>query len=1069
MSLSPRSFVSSTLRRPVTVFMVFCTTLLIGLIASREMPLELLPSGFVNTSVSISIPVPDANPNEVEEQVTRPTVETLRQISGVDEITTSSSKNRARINISFGRSRDPDEAFAEVRDLMEIAKLSWPEEVQEYFTFRFNLDTDLPIFSFGIMIDEYDDDTTFLVDEKVIKEIEAIDGVARVQVWGLVDDTVRIWIDRDRARARGISIYEVAQQLSQDNVDVAGGRIRDGGRDFYLRSRGRFESLDELRDYPIRPGLTLSDVAEVGTALSLRNFVFRLNDKRALWLNVNKEATANTVELSERIKAKLNGKIMRDPRLAEKGWEWFTPELRNVGFVVTNALETLVSSASIGALLAVLPLLFFLRRLRPTIIITLAIPASLLITLGTIYFTGGTMNILSMLGITIAVGMLVDNSIVVVENIFRHRRLGSSSWRAALQGTSEVALAITLATLTTVAAFVPLIFMNKNAEASFFTKGIGLPVCYAVLASLFVALFFIPLTTVLLGRLSGGSRRESLRSRETDEAAAPNLVRRVASVLVWPLDRLYDFIVGTIGRGLELALRFRFLAIVFGVLLPIAVTVPLFGKMGKSGFGDESGGHLSVNVDLESNFTLKDSDAVFKQITQSLETVREEVGIDYTFHGFSRTGGFYNIGMLDKGADHAKSATKVVREAMPEIPGVNIQVGIERQNDERTALKVRIWGEDVDTLERIGEDLRQRIEKVEEVESVKANVEAISDEIVVEPDRERMQTLGVDPRAFFGSIQYGIRGQRLPDFQADERKIPMIIEYDDRAAPSAVDLLGTEVWSRRGTMLPMSSLAKVSYRKGYGTIRKVNGKSSVELKIDTNTDDREGLSARLRETLSAYDMPDGYSMSNESSEDFARDINEMSLTMLLSCVLVAILMGILFESFHLPLAILPSIIFGMIGAVWFLHLTDTSLDMLGLIGGVVLVGIVINNGIVLLDGAHRLRMRGVPRHEALIRAGKVRVRPILMTAATTVVGLLPMAVVDNPGSFVSYKALARGVMGGLIVSTFSTLLLVPVFYTLLDDLAMWMKRLAGVLAGRSHHESDAPSDLAPSLGASPEA
>ncbi|MCA9320982.1 MAG: efflux RND transporter permease subunit [Planctomycetes bacterium] len=1007
-----------TLRRPVTIMMLLCSTILIGILAQLRIPIELLPSGFVMPTVSINIPFPGANPVEVEEQITKPTEEVLRQISGLEEIRTRSSKDFASITIRFARGVDSDESFAEVRDLMEVAKLSWPDQVQEYSTFRFNLDTDLPVFSFGILIDEMKADTSFLLDEKIIKEIESVDGVARVNAWGIVENTIRIFVDRARAQAAGVSLFEIAQAMSADNRDVIGGRIEDAGQHFYLRSEGRFRDLEEVRDWPVRADLRLREIATVEEVGALRNSVFRLEGKRSVWFMVNKESSANTVEVCKRIRARLDERIAQDERIKEEGWGWFRPEDQDFGLIIQKALSELIRSALLGGLLALVPLFLFLRRLRMTLIITLSIPISLMIALACIYFTGGTLNILSMMGITIAIGMLVDNTIVVVENIFRHRQMGLDARAAALTGTSEVALAVTLATLTTVVAFVPIIFMGGGAQTSFFTKAIGLPVCYAVLASLAVALVFIPLATAFLYRKGHGAARPS----------------RLIDGALHGLNTLHQ-------RCLTFAVDNRFAALLIIVLASYGTTRALWGRISMDPTSEESSGSIEVDVELESNFTLLDADGVFRQIQGFIDERRDDLHLKFYYYWFRNTGGTFKLSLDNREPELARVVIEEIDQGLNAlaIAGARIRIGIERQNEEQTTIQLRVFGSELERLHEVCDDVRDRIEVMDQVASVKGGVDRGEDEIIVTPDRERMQLFGVDPRALMGTVQYGIRGQRLPDFHLGDQKLQMIIEFDESAETSVADLKSMGIWSRSGSTLPLNNLADLYFRRGYGTITKTNGKLGAMLTIEPEVGAREAVGERVREFQAEYPLPPGYSFKETSGEEAAAEKREIMNAALLSAVLILLLMGVLFESLLLPLAVFTTIPFALLGAWWTLSLTRTSLDFVGMIGAIVLIGIVVNNAIVFLDCAHGLVRTGVNRRQAILEAGSLRLRPIFMTTATTVVGLLPMALSKGTGSFVSYTALARGVIGGLMVSTVATLIVVPVFYALLSDL----RRLCG--------------------------
>ena len=463
-------------------------------------------------------------------------------------------------------------------------------------------------------------------------------------------------------------------------------------------------------------------------------------------------------------------------------------------------------------------------------------------------------------------------------------------------------------------------------------------------------------------------------------------------------------------------------------------------------FADESSGSIQVGVRLESNFTLTDANQLFTELYQELEeNYWEDLGVDFSFYWFNRSSGTIIVGLKDSNPEHTKMMVTRIKDGLTKRPGAKITVGRERQNADKSSLNVDVFGPEVEVLARITDELEQELELIPGVTSVSGGIDRESNEIVVEPDRERMQLFGIDPRTLMGTVQYGIRGQRLPDFHAGDQKMQMIIEFDDGDNTTVQDLEHMRIWSNTGNSQPLSNFANIYYRRGYGTIRKKGGQSSTQLTIETLEGQSQEVAQRVGEVLAGFDLPQGYTLTETSEEDFAKEMAEIMGTLLLAGILILLLMGVLFESVMLPLAVFVTIPFALLGGFWGLAITQTPLDMVGMIGAIVLIGIVVNNGIVFLDCAHRLVGAGRKRTDALLEAGRLRLRPILMTTATTVVGLLPMAMVEASGSFISYKSLARGVMGGLIVSTAATLVVVPIAYTLLDDLRRLFFELLGSL------------------------
>ncbi len=1015
-----------TLNRRVTVLMLASAVILVGLISYFLVPLELLPRGFEQESVSIWIPVNSSNPTEVQEQIIRPVEEQIRTIPGIARISSLASPNRASVRVEFSRDVDLDLAVAELRDRLERARPSWPEDVRDYFIRRFNLDTDLPVTPFAIDLGAGDsDEIAFMVEEKVIKRLEALPGIAQVTCWGLRQDQVRIFVDRQKAESMGVSIYELTQTLTASNLELSGGELEEADTRFVLRTDARFRTLEEIRDFPVNAdGLQLREIARVEPMKAVRDSMALSRNRHSLWCQVFKESSANAVEVSGRIHEFLT-ELRDDRRLAQLGATVREYPQMDTGVIITSALDTLRRTAAIGAGLAILVLFFFLRRLSPTLIITTSIPLSLLVTVGYLHFSGGTLNILSMLGITVSIGMLIDNSIVVVENIFRHREAGASRLEAARRGASEVALAITLSTLTTVAAFLPIIFMSGNEQLAFFTSAIGLPLCAAVLSSLVVALLFIPLATVVMSpaRTAPASAGRSWRSSRVIDAARD----------------LY-------GRSLGRALGSRLVVLLVVVGVVQSISMIAWEKLPKVDMMSDQGGRIGINVRLGQNFSLRDAYDEMRNLGGWIEEHQEEFGIDHFWCRFDKRRGRMSISLDHDNMALTKDAARRLKAEIPPRPGVELRFSIDDGGTEdRGKLVLDIHGPDAQRLTRIGEELVDLLEPIPGILAVSSNLERGEPEVHIIPDREQSARYDIDPRTLRGTLQYGVRGWRFSDLVMNDREIPLIIEYegsDDRDLPQLKELL---VPTGTGSQVPLSSVADVTTSQGFGDIRRVDGKVTARLTLEVDEANVEAVLPAVRDRIASHGLPDGYSFAEPRKDEMDQAMNEMMSAVLLAVVFVFLLMGILFESFILPLAVLVAVPFSWAGAVWGLALTSTPFDFVGSIGVIVLVGIVVNNGIVLVDCARRFIADGMGRSEALVAAGRTRFRPILMTAATTVVGLIPMALSDGGGSQVSYKALSRALVGGLLVSTFFTLYFVPILYTLFDDLRIWAGRITRAL------------------------
>ncbi|MHC5212894.1 MAG: efflux RND transporter permease subunit, partial [Planctomycetota bacterium] len=448
-SPAPRRGIAATLvSRPVTILMLFLTIIGTGLISYMRIPLTLLPRGLSSTWLSISLPYPGAGPAEVEDQLSRPVEEVLRTIPGISQVISFSSENFAQVEVEFSSQTDMDVAYGEVRDRLERVRPELPPEMDRYRIRRFNSNTDLPVMWIGVQYDAEANDPFFPIEKIAVPRIEGVDGVARVGLWGVVDEAVRIFVDMEKSRGYGVDLGQVIRAMQADNFTLPAGKLDDGGRTFALRVDSRFKSVDEIRNYPIGNGRVLADIAEIVRARAYRDSVWRINGRPAVGMDVSRESDENTIAVCERIEAVVED-LRADPRMSGVEFNVFW----NQKDAILNAVNGLQSAALWGGLFAVMILWTFLRDLRLTIVASLAIPSSLLAALMAVYFGGQTLNLISLTGFTLGIGMLVDNAVVVIENIARKRALGAGRQEAAAGGAGEVSLAVLAATLTSVVVF----------------------------------------------------------------------------------------------------------------------------------------------------------------------------------------------------------------------------------------------------------------------------------------------------------------------------------------------------------------------------------------------------------------------------------------------------------------------------------------------------------------------------------------------------------------------------------------------------------------------------------------
>lgn len=1030
-----RGILGTALSRPTSVLVLLVSILVIGVIAYRSIPLQLVPPGFELGQMSISIPVEESTPREVMEQVAEPAEELIRSIPGIRTIKSWASANRCRVTVYYGSDADADAIYSDLRDRMERLLPTLPDGADRYRIFRLNLEVDIPIVQAAVSYDESIQDPDTLLENVIAKRIEGIDGVARTEVRGLIDTRLEIELEPALVEAYEIDVQRLIERLRNDNVISPGGAIEFAGKKYLLRMNSQFSSIEEIRNFPVTDSLRLDAIADVREARGVRNVLVRVNGKPCKTLVVSKEAGANTLATCKRVLAAIEEELPQDPRL--QGFSIFA--FMNQGDMIEDSVDVLKQSCAWGGLIAILVLYLFLRKLALTFIIAMAIPLSLTIAVVVIFFRGGTFNVISITGLTLGIGMLIDNAIVIAENIFRLRSGGRSAKEAASMGAREVALAVTLGTLTTVAVFVPGLFIGSDSNTRLLLSEIGLPVCYSVLASLFVALIFMPLATTYLPSLHRESKPE-----DTDEVVP---------------SRSQGRLIGTYSRLLGLVLRQRLLAsLILLVVLGVSIQAAFSQLTGKEA-EKERARAIQVRVECASHFTLADTDEALLSIRNALVPHQERLNIEDQVAWFSSSGGALLFLLTADGAVAHRDFFAQILPLLPDLPGVELSVG--GSDDEERQIRIEARGEDPEILRDLLESVALEVREFPDVLAVRTEAESSPDEVEVGIQRERAQRFQVNPNTAAMLVGWALRGAPLNDYETADGEMQMWISYKGSDVDGISSLSSVNVFSDTGESLPLSNLAELTTRRGLPTIYRSNGrvesgfqlialsKDDAKKALGVEDDDSfPSLKERVAEVFANHEVPEGYELVFNRGSGDQEAQRDSALAGLLGLVLIVVLMGILFESFLLPLAVLATVPFMFIGALWSLVVANSPLTQIASVGFVILLGVVVNNAIVLVDTIHRFASTHASRTEAVIHAARARVRPILMTAATTICGLVPLVLQQGGGEGFDYRPLALVVMGGLISSTVFTLLVAPIAYTVLDDLR---DQLWTLVAGPKKH------------------
>jgi HAE1 family hydrophobic/amphiphilic exporter-1 len=997
----------TSVHRPVTVVMGFIALLVLGSIAWSRVPLEMMPGTFTLNRMWVWMPFQNSTPRETERQVVRPVEDHLSSTPGLKSMNTTASQNGGRVSLEFHRSIKMDAAYNAVVDRMERAMADLPDEVDKYWVYRWN-PSDEPIMWGGLSIPDEVEDAHWIVTEVIQKSIERVSGVGKVDVWGVHPKRVFIDFDLDLLRSHGVSLYEVVGKLSADNFQLASGRVVDGGLVRYVRSLARYEDLDTLKNHPVKPGVRLSDIGTVRYRPDPSPYITQIEGNDGVAIGVYKESGANTVAVTEAIHAAMEA-LQAEKRL--QGIKFVT--FFDQGDIIQQAVDNLTNTAMWGGFFAIIVLFAFLRDWRMTLLIAACIPFTLMLTVMITYFTGRTLNLLSLMGLMLAVGMVVDNSIVVAEAIHVRKHAGGSLDQSAVEGTNDVGLAIVLSTLTTMVVFLPIILMSGNADFSFFMSELGMPVVWALAASLVVALVFTPLTTTLI--------------RRSKKPVSPMwiawLERRYRQGLSWILAHRSDALVGVIGLTL------------------LTVVVPLDSVGCKD---DASGnvGEFVIRSTVPGSYTWRDRKDLVDQIDAFVAENKEKWGVR-TWNTRMRSTSSRARTFVYLDADRSASAMgrkEVIADVeahLPEIPGVRIHLGWgDSGGPKKNTVRLLLEGEDTRTLESLGDEVQRVLSRVEGVVDVVSDMEEEGGrEIRLDVDRDATARYGVRPSRIGQTVGFALRGTALPDFQDGDKEIDVVARFRLEDRRDLNRLLDFPMWSQQTMgVVPLRALTNSTYAQGLGSIHRENRITSYPIQVDLEDGlDKDDAWQRIDAALGNLALPRGYKWSRPNRHDQQENDHARNMAMLLSVTFVFLIMGVLFESFLLPLSIITTIPMAFLGVYWTLYFTGTPLDMMGAVGMVILVGVVVNNGIVYIDLVTRLRRDGCPRSEALVEAGGRRLRPILMTALTTIFGVLPMAVGEASFVGMPYAPIGRVVAGGLAAGTLLTLFFLPFLYTVLDD------------------------------------
>ncbi|MBK9166840.1 MAG: efflux RND transporter permease subunit [Bryobacterales bacterium] len=1022
------SLPSFSIHRPVTVLMASLMALLLGGIAFVKLPVDLMPET-VYPTLSVRAEYLGVAPEEMENLVARPLEEAFSSAPGVEEITSNSSEGMASIRVSFTYDTNLDEAANELRSRLDRRRRALPEDMEPPVMYKFDV-SQFPIMFLTVAAENMDaKQLRHFVEKQIQYRMERVDGVAQLNIRGGLRREIHVDLDLEKLQSLDLSLADVARILRMENLNRPVGPVREGRFEVLLRTQGEFTDLEQIRGLVVatrgRVPVYLRDIATVSDSHEDIRQMVSVDGVPAVRVFLYKQSGANTVNVSDAVWEEV-ARIHRDypnVRVSSTG---------DSADFIKAAINNVKSSALQGGALAVIILLLFLRSLSSTMIIGIAIPLSVISTFALMYFAGFTLNTVSFGGLALGVGMLVDNAIVVLENIFRHRESGEERKEAALKGSKEVAMALTASTLTTIAVFVPVVFLQGVSAVTF--KQLAYVVSFALFCSLLMALTVVPALASKFLR-AGGELKERKgvlgALYHAVGAAQENLASNYGNVIRWALQH----------RPTVLASA----AVMFALA---AASAPLIG-VELTPEADE--GEVRVTIELEPGTRVEVTDAVTQQVAQivrdnvpEIETLMVETGGG----GFSRNSAQNESELrirLVEQARRNRSAQEIANSIRPMLsiqPGMVVRTRVSSgmmmrgsrsgsQGGDR--LQVEIRGHDLAILQDLSNQVAKVMREIPGVPEVQASNKPGMPEMLLTVDRLKASTMGLNVSDIADAMETAVGGRRTSMFrqQGDEFNILVRLKEKDRLGLAQVGQI--PLATPLGQTVAAESVVQMRRQEGPTTIDRADQERILSVSGTIADRDLGSIVRDLDSRLREIPRPAGYEFKYGGEyEEQQEAFRQLTFAALLALILVYMVMASQFESLRDPFIILFSVPLAGIGAVAILVLTGTTFNMQGFLGLIILVGIVVNNAIILVDYTNQLRRdHGFTVRDALITSGSRRLRPILMTTTTTVLGLLPMAMGIGEGSELQ-APLARVVIGGLLTSTLITLVVVPVVYSLLE-------------------------------------
>ena len=1005
------------IRKPVTTIMVTLMVFIAGIVSYFNLDQALMPDMDLPIAVVMTTYV-GASPEEIEELISKPMEESLGSIANVDTVTSYSSTNSSMVLLQFVDGTDIDMAAVDMRDKIDQMKSTLPDAAGDPMVIKMDINA-MPI-TIGVKAENMDlESLNDLLEDNVVNRLERIEGVASVSLSGGITNEVRITVDPVKLAGYGLTTSTLSGLLAAENMNLPSGDLTQGNTTVAVRTIGEFTSVQEINNLPIPTStgavIHLSDVAKVEQVEADRDSFTYINGEKGILLSVDKQSTANLVKVSQSLKDEI-AKLQRDyPELE-------IDMLSDTSDYIEMSLSNITETALLAAVIAFFVLLLFLKNAVTAGIIAVSIPTSIMATFALMYVTDINMNMISMGGVAIGIGMLVDNSVVVLDSIYQYYERGYTAAESAEIGAKEVSMAIIASTLTTVAVFLPMALIGGTTGAMM--KNLSFTIMYALIASVVVALTFVPMACALLLKRETKTfvwkNLKFLSFLDHWEGAIDTLSRKYEKLLKWALRH-----------------RKKTVLTVLLVFILSLCSIPLAG-MDFMASMDE--GVATISVDLPNGTDLDTTEETTLEVLYRLQDI-PEADVVYANVGSGMLSSGTNSASITMNLVDAKDRKRSTEEVcddieklLADIPGADITVSSSDSAMGSLAsadVTMNVYGYDAATLVDVEDELVDKLSEVDGLSDVEGSTGDTVPEAKVTIDRAKASQYGITTASVAGALSTAISGSTATQYKLDGTEIDVVIRYDTNSVNYLTDLNNLTVTSAYGTQVPLSDVATVTMDESATTIMRENQKNYITISANADNMSTSEAQKLVEKAMADIELPDGCTYEFSGMMEKMNDtFRSLEIAMVVAVLLVYMIMASQFESLRYPFIVMFSMPLAITGAIIGLLITGNTITMPAMMGFVMLIGMVVNNGIVLVDYTNQLMDRGMNCYDALTSAGPRRLRPILMTTLTTVLGMVPMALATSEGSEMM-QALAIAVIFGLTLSTVVTLIFIPFLY-------MWM-------------------------------